>query len=207
MPTPRELLAAAKSEITEVAPSEAAAELSSATFLDVREGEEHVQGAVPGAVHIPRGQLEFNVEGRIPDRQGRVVVYCAGGVRSAFAARTLGDLGFTDVVSMAGGFNRWKDEGLPIEVPRTLDADQRERYHRHLLLPEIGETGQQRLLDAKVLLLGAGGLGSPAAMGGRAVSLSPVPPGAARALSAVAGSTGQPGPAPRRRAGHRPRSA
>jgi molybdopterin/thiamine biosynthesis adenylyltransferase/rhodanese-related sulfurtransferase len=164
VPTPRELLAAAKSEITEVAPSEAAAELSSATFLDVREGEEHVQGAVPGAVHIPRGQLEFNVEGRIPDRQGRVVVYCAGGVRSAFAARTLGDLGFTDVVSMAGGFNRWKDEGLPIEVPRTLDADQRERYHRHLLLPEIGETGQQRLLDAKVLLLGAGGLGSPAAM-------------------------------------------
>ena len=164
MSTPRELLAAAKSQITEVQPSEAASELSSAIFLDVREGEEHVQGAVPRAVHIPRGQLEFTVEGRIPDRGARVVIYCAAGVRSAFAARTLNDLGFTDVVSMAGGFNRWKDEGLPIEVPRTLEADQRVRYHRHLLLPEVGEAGQQRLLDAKVLLLGAGGLGSPAAM-------------------------------------------
>ena len=164
MPTPRELLAAAKSQITEVSAPEAAAELASATFLDVREADEHVQGAIPKAVHIPRGQLEFNVQGRIPDHHARVVVYCAAGVRSAFAARTLTDLGYTDVVSLAGGFNRWKDEGLPIEVPRTLDQDQRERYHRHLLLPEVGEQGQQRLLDAKVLLLGAGGLGSPAAM-------------------------------------------
>jgi molybdopterin/thiamine biosynthesis adenylyltransferase len=164
VPTPRELLAAAKSQITEVSAPEAAAELASATFLDVREADEHVQGAIPKAVHIPRGQLEFNVQGRIPDHHARVVVYCAAGVRSAFAARTLTDLGYTDVVSLAGGFNRWKDEGLPIEVPRTLDQDQRERYHRHLLLPEVGEQGQQRLLDAKVLLLGAGGLGSPAAM-------------------------------------------
>jgi sulfur-carrier protein adenylyltransferase/sulfurtransferase len=164
VPTPRELLAAAKAEITEVQPAAAVDELGSATFLDVREGEEHAQGAIPGAVHVPRGQLEFTVEGRIPNHADRVVVYCAAGVRSAFAVRTLHDLGFTDVVSLAGGFNRWKDEGLPFEVPRTLDKDQRERYHRHLLLPEVGEAGQQRLLDAKVLLLGAGGLGSPAAM-------------------------------------------
>jgi len=162
--TPRELLAAAKSEIVEVTPADAAGELGASTFLDVREGDEHAQGAVPGAIHVPRGQLEFNVEGRLADKSARVVVYCAGGVRSAFAARTLGELGYADVVSMAGGFNRWKDEGLEIETPRTLSQDQRERYHRHLLLPEVGEQGQQKLLDAKVLLLGAGGLGSPAAL-------------------------------------------
>jgi molybdopterin/thiamine biosynthesis adenylyltransferase/rhodanese-related sulfurtransferase len=164
VPTPRELLAAAKSQIREVSPSDAASELGRSVFLDVRESAEHDQGAVPGAVHIARGQLEFNVESRIPDRSTRVVVYCASGIRSAFAARTLAELGYGDVVSMEGGFNRWKDEGQRVEVPRSLRADQRERYHRHLLLPEIGEQGQQRLLDAKVLLLGAGGLGSPAAM-------------------------------------------
>ncbi len=164
VPTPRELLAQAKAQITEIEPGDAAKELAGAVFLDVREPDEHDQGAVPGAVHIPRGQLEFSVEGRIPDRTARVIVYCAGGVRSAFAARTLGELGYGDVVSLIGGFNRWKDDGLPTEVPRTLRADQRERYHRHLLLPEVGEQGQLRLLDAKVLLLGAGGLGSPAAM-------------------------------------------
>ncbi len=164
MPTPRELLAAAKSQITEVSPPEAASELGRATFLDVREGDEHSQGAVPGAIHVPRGQLEFNVEGRIPDKSSRVVVYCAAGVRSAFAARTLAELGYVDVASMAGGFNRWKDDGLEIETPRVLAPDQRERYHRHVLLPEVGEQGQLRLLDSKVLLLGAGGLGSPAAL-------------------------------------------
>ena len=164
MPTPRELLAAAKSQISEVTPPEAATELGTATFLDVREGDEHAQGAIPGAIHVPRGQLEFNVEGRIPDKSARVVVYCAAGVRSAFAARTMLELGYSDVVSMSGGFNRWKDDGLSFETPRVLSADQRERYHRHVLLPEVGEQGQLRLLDAKVLLLGAGGLGSPAAL-------------------------------------------
>ena len=164
MPTPRELLAAAKTEITEVTTRDAASELGQATFLDVREPDEYDQGAISGAVHVPRGQLEFNVEGRIPDKAGRVVVYCAGGVRSAFAARTLQELGYRDVVSMAGGFNRWKDDGLEFEVPTTLSAEQRDRYQRHLLLPEVGEQGQLRLLDAKVLLLGAGGLGSPAAL-------------------------------------------
>jgi sulfur-carrier protein adenylyltransferase/sulfurtransferase len=164
VPTPRELLAAAKTEITEVAARDAAAELGHAVFLDVREPDEYDQGAIRGAVHIPRGNLEFNVEARLTDKAARVVVYCAAGVRSAFAAKTLQELGYRDVVSMAGGFNRWKDDGLDFEVPRTLTSDQRDRYQRHLLLPEIGEQGQLKLLDARVLLLGAGGLGSPAAL-------------------------------------------
>ncbi|MER3452738.1 MAG: molybdopterin biosynthesis protein MoeB, partial [Acidimicrobiia bacterium] len=135
-----------------------------AVVLDVREPDEYEQGALPGALHIPRGNLESQIETRVPDRGAPIVVYCAGGVRSAFAAKTLAELGYTDVVSMAGGFNKWKNEGRPWRVPRTLTADQRNRYHRHLLLPEVGEEGQQKLLDAKVLLLGAGGLGSPAAL-------------------------------------------
>jgi sulfur-carrier protein adenylyltransferase/sulfurtransferase len=164
MTTPRELLAQAKAAITEVVPEEAERRLGAATFLDVREPDEYEQGAVPGAVHLPRGNLEFGVEGRLPDKERPVVVYCAAGVRSAFAARTLADLGYKDVVSMIGGFNRWKDEGREWTAPRTLTADQRNRYQRHLLLPEVGDEGQQRLLDSKVLLLGAGGLGSPAAL-------------------------------------------
>ena len=164
MTTPRELLAQVKAAITEVDPAEAEQLFGRCTFLDVREPDEYEQGAIPGAVHLPRGNLEFGVEGRIPGKEGPVVVYCAGGTRSAFAARTLADLGYKDVVSMAGGFNRWKDEGREWRVPRTLTSDQRNRYQRHLLLPEVGETGQQKLLDSKVLLLGAGGLGSPAGL-------------------------------------------
>ena len=165
MTTARELLAQAKAAVVEVDPAEAERRRDAgATFLDVREPDEYEQGAVPGAVHIPRGNLELNVEGRIPDKDKPVVVYCAGGHRSAFAAKTLGELGYDDVVSMIGGFNRWKDEGRSWQTPRTLTKDQRNRYHRHLLLPEVAEGGQQKLLDSKVLLLGAGGLGSPAAL-------------------------------------------
>jgi len=164
MATPRDLLAQAKAAITEVPPEDAERLLGTATFLDVREPDEYEQGAVPGAVHLPRGTLEFGVEGRVPDKGRPVVVYCAGGTRSAFAAKTLADLGYEEVVSMAGGFNRWKDEGRAWTVPETLTADQRNRYQRHLLLPEVGEEGQQALLRSRVLLLGAGGLGSPAAM-------------------------------------------
>ncbi len=163
MPSLRDLLAKAKAEIRETDPAGAAARLGSAVFIDVREADEYAQGTIPGAVHLPRGMLELQVEGAVPGKSDAVVVYCAGGVRSAFAAQVLAELGYTDVVSMTGGFNQWKDEGHPWSVPRVLDADQRNRYQRHLLLPEVGEAGQQRLLDSKVLLLGAGGLGSPAA--------------------------------------------
>jgi molybdopterin/thiamine biosynthesis adenylyltransferase/rhodanese-related sulfurtransferase len=154
----------AKSHIREVDPAQVVGLVGTATFLDVREPDEYEQGAVPNAVHIPRGHLEFQVEGRLPEKDQPVVIYCAGGVRSAFAAKTLQDIGYTDVVSVIGGFNRWKDEGLVWSTPKTLTPDQRNRYQRHLLLPEVGEKGQQKLLDSKVLMLGAGGLGSPAAL-------------------------------------------
>ncbi|MBW4030290.1 MAG: molybdopterin-synthase adenylyltransferase MoeB [Acidobacteria bacterium] len=162
--SPRELLNAAKAEIREIDPHQVAANVARYTVLDVREPDEYEQGAVAGAVHIPRGNLEFAVEGRIIDKTAPVAVYCAGGVRSAFATKTLQDLGYQDVVSIIGGFNKWKDEGLPWTTPQTMTADQRNRYQRHLLLPEVGEKGQLKLLDSKVLLLGAGGLGSPAAL-------------------------------------------
>ena len=164
MSTPRDLLNAAKAEIREIDPQDVAARLDHFTLLDVRESDEYDQGAVPGAVHVPRGNLEFAVEGRLPDKGVPIAVYCAGGVRSAFATKTLQDLGYTDVASVIGGFNKWKDEGLLWTTPRTMSPEQRVRYHRHLLLPEVGEKGQMRLLDSKVLLLGAGGLGSPAAL-------------------------------------------
>ena len=165
MTTFRDLLSQAKQQIREVDTAEAEQLLAEgAVLLDVREADEFEQGAVPGSVFIPRGHLEGQVEGRLTDKAATVVVMCAGGVRSAFAARTLGELGYTDVVSMAGGFNRWKDEGRDWRRPEVLSPEQRNRYHRHLLLPEVGEEGQQRLLGAKVLLLGAGGLGSPAAL-------------------------------------------
>jgi len=162
--TPRELLNAAKAKIREIDPHEVADHLDHYYLLDVREPDEFEQGAVPGAIHVPRGNLEFSVEGRLPDKSVPIAVYCAGGVRSAFAAQTLQELGYSDVVSVIGGFNKWKDEGLTWATPRTMSADQRIRYHRHLLLPEVGENGQMKLLDSKVLLLGAGGLGSPAAL-------------------------------------------
>ena len=167
MATFRDLLSQTKAQIREITPADADARRSAepdTVFLDVREPDEFEQGAIPGAVLIPRGHLEAQVESRIPHRDTPVVVFCAGGVRSAFATKTLEDLGYTDVVSMSGGFNQWKDQGREWKAPRTLDAAQRNRYQRHLLLPEVGEEGQLTLLDAKVLLLGAGGLGAPAAL-------------------------------------------
>jgi molybdopterin/thiamine biosynthesis adenylyltransferase/rhodanese-related sulfurtransferase len=167
MATFRDLLQATKAQIREITPAEAEVRLDGepdTVFLDVREPDEFEQGAIAGALHIPRGHLEAQVESRIPDRERPVVVFCAGGVRSAFAAKTLAELGYTDVVSMSGGFNQWKDQGRAWSAPRTLSPDQRNRYQRHLLLPEVGEEGQLKLLDAKVLLLGAGGLGAPSAL-------------------------------------------
>ena len=161
----RELLAGAKSQIREVDTAEAERLIAAGGLpLDVREPDEYEQGAVPGALHIPRGQLETNIESRVTDHATPLVVYCAGGTRSAFAAKTLQELGYEDVVSVVGGFNRWKDEGREWKTPATLTPEQRNRYQRHLLLPEVSEAGQQKLLESKVLLLGAGGLGSPAAL-------------------------------------------
>ncbi len=133
-------------------------------LIDVRERDEYEEGAIKGAVHIPRGYLEMRIENEEADRDEPIVVYCAGGVRSALAAQSLQTLGYTNVRSLTGGFGAWKDAGLPYVVPRKLSEDQRGRYSRHLLIPEVGEAGQLKLLDAKVLLLGAGGLGSPAAL-------------------------------------------
>lgn len=165
MATFRDLLRAAKESIREVDVDGGAALLDHGhVLLDVREPDEYEQGAIPGSIHIPRGVLETTIDGLIGSHDTPIVVMCAGGARSALAAQTLGHLGYTDVVSMDGGFNGWKDAGKPWGTPRTLDAAGRNRYQRHLLLPEVGEKGQLALLDAKVLLLGAGGLGSPAAL-------------------------------------------
>jgi len=133
--------------------------------IDVREGDEVVAGKLPGATVIPRGFLESRIETTVPDRAQKVVLYCASGNRSALAANTLmRDLGYEDVVSMTGGFTLWKDRGYEVEVPFAFTPEQRQRYSRHFLLPEVGEEGQRKLLEAKVLLLGAGGLGSPTAL-------------------------------------------
>ena len=134
------------------------------TLVDVREKDEFRGGYIPGALHIPRGFLEMQVENKLPDKNANIVVYCAGGVRSVFAARTMATLGYANVMSANPGFVRWKDLGYPMEVPPHLTEAQLDRYSRHLLLPEVGEKGQATLLQGRVLLLGAGGLGSPAAL-------------------------------------------
>ncbi len=163
----RDHLAAVKEQIRELSTEDAVAlrDASSApVFVDVRERDEYEQGFIPGAVHIPRGNLESRIERAVPDHNMPILVYCASGNRSAYSAKTLAELGYTDVVSMAGGFSRWKQNGHPWRVPRTLSHEQAERYSRHTLIPEVGEEGQLKLLDSKVLLIGAGGLGSPAAL-------------------------------------------
>jgi sulfur-carrier protein adenylyltransferase/sulfurtransferase len=162
----RELLQQIKGEIDEIDVSRARELLadSDAAVVDVRERDEWAEGHIPGAVHIPRGSLESRIEGVVPDRSQTVVVYCAGGSRSAFAAKTLEELGYGNVLSLAGGFTDWKRNGLPFELPHALDEAKRRRYSRHLLIPEVGEEGQQKLLDSRVLLIGAGGLGSPAGL-------------------------------------------
>jgi molybdopterin/thiamine biosynthesis adenylyltransferase/rhodanese-related sulfurtransferase len=165
-PSGAEFIRKVKSQITEVDPSEVNGLLGNGVALvDVRETEEFGSGHLPGARHVPRGYLESRIEGTVPDRSQRVILYCASGNRSALAAHTLQEeLGYENVASMLGGITLWKDRGYEVEVPRAMTALQRERYSRHLLVPEVGEEGQRKLLDARVLLLGAGGLGSPAAL-------------------------------------------
>ncbi len=133
-------------------------------LVDIRELDEWQQGTVAGAIFIPRGNLEFYIEDEAFNRDTPIALMCAGGVRSVFAAKSLQDMGYTDVVSVAGGFEAWKNAGFPFDVPQTLSAERRARYARHIIMPEVGETGQLKLLNAKVLLIGAGGLGSPAAI-------------------------------------------
>src|SRR5437588_11206844 len=165
-PSGAELLRQIKSRVTEIEPADVHAQMNNGVVLvDVRETDEFAAGHIPGAKHVPKSYLESRIEATVPDRSQHVVLYCAYGNRSAYGARTLTeDLGYEHVESMRGGITLWKDRGYELEVPRTLTSEQRERYSRHLLLPEVGAEGQQKLLDAKVLLLGAGGLGSPAAL-------------------------------------------
>jgi molybdopterin/thiamine biosynthesis adenylyltransferase len=165
-PTGAEVIRQIKSQVDEVDPAEVSEHLGNGiTLIDVRESEEWDAGHIPGAKHVPRGYLESRIEGAAPDRDARVVVYCASGTRSALAAHTLQDLlGYENVASMTGGITLWKDRGYEVEVPQSLSKEQRERYSRHLLIPEIGLEGQTKLLESKVLLLGAGGLGSPTAL-------------------------------------------
>jgi molybdopterin/thiamine biosynthesis adenylyltransferase len=161
----RQILSQAKQQIKEVSPQEVRDKLNPAngfTLLDVREGDEWEQGHLDKAVFLPRGFLEQKADKMLPNKQQPIVVYCAGGVRSALATKTLQDLGYTNVVSMAGGYGQWKANGYPIVVPQKIGKDQMARYSRHLLIPEVGEEGQLKLLKSKVLLVGAGGLGSPA---------------------------------------------
>jgi sulfur-carrier protein adenylyltransferase/sulfurtransferase len=167
MPNYRDLLAQVKSEIDEVDAAGARELLDGPEpplFVDVRESDEWDEGHVPGAVHLARGFLESRIEAAAPDHTQPIVVYCAGGSRSAFAAKSLQELGYESVVSLAGGYTDWKRNGNPTQLPRTLDADKRSRYSRHILIPEVGIEGQLKLLESRILLIGAGGLGSPASL-------------------------------------------
>ena len=166
MPSVQDLLSDARRVVPEsdVATVRRDLETTHPALIDIREQDEVDQGMVTGAIHIPRGFLELRVEQAVPDKDAPVVVYCAGGTRSLLAAKALRELGYSNASSLEGGFNAWKSAGAPWTTPKVLTAEQRRRYSRHLLLPDVGEAGQVALLDAKVLLIGAGGLGSPAAL-------------------------------------------
>ena len=162
-----ELLREARAQVREVTPAEVDLLRGSASppiLIDVREASEWDQGHIDGAVHISKSYIEQQAEAAAPDREAEVILYCAGGVRSLFAAQTLQDMGYTNVASMSSGFQGWKSQGLAWKLPAALSPEQKQRYSRHLLIPEVGIDGQAKLLDSKVLLIGAGGLGSPASL-------------------------------------------
>ncbi len=161
--TSRDLLAAARRTVPELTPQQVR-ETRDRVLIDVREQEEWDQGYIPGAIHLSKGFIEMRIEEAVPDRSTPLTLYCAAGIRSLLAAQILGEMGYRDVASMAGGFGAWKQLGHEFVIPRALSAEQKLRYSRHLLMPEIGEEGQAKLLEARVLLIGTGGLGSPAAL-------------------------------------------
>jgi sulfur-carrier protein adenylyltransferase/sulfurtransferase len=165
-PSGAEYIKRIREQVEEVDPSDVKPLVGNGVpIIDVREAEEYAVAHLPGAKSVPRGYLESRIDAAVPDRKHRVILYCASGQRSALAAHTLKtELGFEDVVSMTGGITLWKDRGYEVETPRTLTVEQRDRYSRHVLVPEVGLEGQLKLLDAKVLCLGAGGLGSPVAL-------------------------------------------
>lgn len=161
----QELVAQARRHVREIETDELEARLGDDFVLvDIREPDEFSQGSIEGARFIPRGILESNIPNHVPDPSTEIILYCAAGARSALAALDLEKMGYSRVSSLAGGFGKWKAEGRAWSTPRTLSPEQKARYSRHTLLPEVGEEGQHRLLDSKVLLIGAGGLGSPAAL-------------------------------------------
>lgn len=162
--TGQELLREAKAKASALAPEAVASIVDGeeVTLVDVREGDEWRRGHLPGAVHVPRGYLEMQAEGKLPTKDAPLIVYCAGGNRSALATETLKQMGYSNVRHMSGGFTAWKDAGLDVVQPRVWTDAQMDRYSRHFVLPEVGEAGQQRISDGKVLVIGAGGLGSPA---------------------------------------------
>jgi molybdopterin/thiamine biosynthesis adenylyltransferase/rhodanese-related sulfurtransferase len=169
----REIMRQARKQVPEWSPPqvqealanqhEAGRDRQEIVLVDVREKHEWNEGHIPGAIHVPRGYLELQIEEAVPDKSKTVVLYCAGGVRSLIAGTTLQQMGYKNVISMSGGFGQWKGNGYSFVQPRTLSEAQAKRYSRHLLIPEVGEQGQLKLLDSRVLLIGAGGLGSPAA--------------------------------------------
>ncbi len=169
----RQIMRQARRQVPEWTPSqvnevlahqhEAGPEHQEIVLVDVREKHEWNEGHIPGAIHVPRGFLELQIEEAVPDKSKTVVLYCAGGVRSLIAGVTLQQMGYQNPISMSGGYGQWKGNGYPFVQPRVMSEAQSKRYSRHLLIPEVGEQGQLKLLDSRVLLIGAGGLGSPAA--------------------------------------------
>ncbi len=161
MPSYNQYLQHVKAQVREISPSQLQ-QSPPQLLLDVREPDEHQQGILPAAVLIPRGQLEGRIEALAASPDTEIVVYCAAGSRSALAVSTLQAMGYRRVASLQGGIAAWRSAGFPVEKPLTFTAAQRSRYARHIMLPEVGEVGQAKLLKSRVLLVGAGGLGSPA---------------------------------------------
>ena len=162
-----QLIQQIKGEIKEITPEEVQERLEAGepwALLDVREQSEWEEGHLPEAHFIPRGFLEIRTESALPEKDKPLVVYCGGGVRSAMATKTLQDMGYTNVMSMSGGFTRWRELDYSFTTPRTLTDTEMERYSRQIRIPEVGIKGQIKLLDSKVLLVGAGGLGCPSAI-------------------------------------------